>query len=124
MSAARAGQSFYYPRAKAELLANIPDELTKFKSWVVWEEAPNDNNPKFKKKPQNPLTLSGKDWNNSKNWPHRATAVQMFAENPTLRGIGFVLSVADQEQGGDWGPIRLLRPRRRDREGQATALGG
>jgi len=94
---ARSNTSFFYPRADAALLANLPHELSKFKSWVVWREAPNGNNPKFKKLPQNPLTLNGDDWNNPTNWTHRATAIQVFEENPTLRGIGFAFHKCSSE---------------------------
>jgi predicted P-loop ATPase len=90
---------FYYPRAEVKLLANIPQELTKHKSWVVWEEKPNGPSKKYRKMPLNPLTLSGIEWNLPENWSHRAVATQVFEENPNLRGIGFVFSVADKELG-------------------------
>jgi predicted P-loop ATPase len=83
-------KEYCYPRANATLLANLPHELTKYKCWVVWHEAPNGSNPKFKKLPQNPLTLNGDNWNDPANWSSRATACEVFLENPTLRGVGFV----------------------------------
>jgi hypothetical protein len=86
---------FYYPRASANLLSNIPHKMTVHKSWVVWAEAPGTSGRKYKKMPQNPMTRSGEDWNNSRNWSHRAVATELFERDATLRGIGFAFSVND-----------------------------
>jgi predicted P-loop ATPase len=90
-------QSFYYPRANAALLPNLPAELTKYKSFLVWCEAPNGNNPKYKKLPLNPFTLDGNGWNNPASWTSRAAATEVFLENSTLRGVGFVFHKCNDE---------------------------
>jgi hypothetical protein len=89
--------AFYYDRADEQLFKNVPQELTAYKFWVVWKEAPPDNpdNPKYKKLALNPLNLVALDWNNPRHWSNRATAVEVFQRTPHLRGIGWVPSPTD-----------------------------
>jgi putative DNA primase/helicase len=78
------------------MLENLPQELTRAKFWVVWKEDPPDTlGKKYKKHPLNALTLNGEGWQFPVNWSHHATALKVFEENPTLRGIGPVFSPDD-----------------------------
>lgn len=91
-------RAFYYDRADPTQFKNIPQELTPYKFWVVWEERPPDNpqqNPKWKKVALDPLTLVALDWNNPRHWSNRATAVEVFQKHPHLRGFGWVPSATD-----------------------------
>jgi putative DNA primase/helicase len=91
-----ASSAFYYDRADAQMFPNVPHELTAYKFWVCWKEAPSDTpGKKFKKIPLDPLTLRAEDWNNPRHWSNRATAVEVFKQNPKLRGIGWVPGPAD-----------------------------
>jgi hypothetical protein len=87
---------FYYPRADLKLLANVPHELTQYRSWVLWKEAPPDKpGRKYRKIPLNPFDLNPANWTNPGVWGHHAHAVEVFAKNPDLRGLGFVFHEQD-----------------------------
>jgi putative DNA primase/helicase len=93
MTPAKQRAQFYYQRATRSALAKVPAELTKYRHWVVWKEAPPDIPiSKPKKVPLNPMTLDADDWNNPANWSERSTATQILEENYWLRGVGFVFS--------------------------------
>lgn len=75
-------------------VAGIPDELKLIKQWVCWREEPDPERPKPKKVPIAPLNLQKASSTNRASWGTFAQA-QFHLDNPTIAGIGFVLSGED-----------------------------
>lgn len=84
-----------------QLDANTPDELKRLKQWVVYEAKSRGINDKPTKIPKNPRTLRNASTSDPTSWGTYQEAAKACKANPTLNGIGVVLTEHDEYTGVD-----------------------
>ena len=84
-----------------QLDANTPDELKRLKQWVVYEAKSRGINDKPTKIPKNPRTLRNASTSDPTSWGTYQEATKACKANPTLNGIGIVLTEHDEYTGVD-----------------------
>jgi len=90
-----------YARLDLGDLAAVPTELTRLDSWVCWKEVAKPNGAKPAKVPVNARTLRNASVTEPDDLSPFDTAVGVYMKNPTLAGVGFVFTEADEYLGID-----------------------
>ncbi|MBF0262723.1 MAG: hypothetical protein HQL97_12925 [Magnetococcales bacterium] len=86
---------------RLDRFAHLPSEMVERPQWVAWKQASKTGSTKPSKIPVNPKTRKNASATRHEDWGTFAQALAACAQDPNLKGLGFVFTPVDPFLGID-----------------------